>query len=287
MIADAEQPRKIFAPDKLAALRKSIEKHGIMTPIIVEKDKDKYLIVDGERRFRVATLLGLKEVPIIVIEPQSKTDRLIQQFHIQEQHEAWTAAEKAMAVVQLADETGLDVKDIANTLSIDPRQAERYIAFSKLVDKELFQKNRINLKWVEPINQLKGKAQRVFVDQLGREFLRSDERTFEKAVINGIMEGNIQGTHDVTKLKDSFTKEPKSIIDFMDRGATPESLFIKTKAKGAYHLRNLASNARACAINAVNFMRIGDVEVDGTTMKMAKTAHARLGEFIKNYETDA
>jgi ParB family chromosome partitioning protein len=60
------QPRKIFNDDKLNELAKSIEKHGIVQPIIVQKEKNSYRIIAGERRWRAAKIAGIKTVPAII-----------------------------------------------------------------------------------------------------------------------------------------------------------------------------------------------------------------------------
>ncbi|ASW44409.1 ParB/RepB/Spo0J family partition protein [Clostridium isatidis] len=67
-----EQPRKNFDDDKIAELAQSIKEHGIIQPIIVNKKDDYYIIVAGERRWRAAKLLGLKEVPVLVMDLSEK-----------------------------------------------------------------------------------------------------------------------------------------------------------------------------------------------------------------------
>lgn len=66
LIPNKEQPRKNFAEDELDSLMDSINKHGIIQPIVVRKLDDSYQIVAGERRFRAAKRLGLKTVPVII-----------------------------------------------------------------------------------------------------------------------------------------------------------------------------------------------------------------------------
>ncbi len=65
---NASQPRKQFDETKLDELAKSIERHGVVQPIIVRKNGARYTIVAGERRYRAARRAGLTEVPVIVRE---------------------------------------------------------------------------------------------------------------------------------------------------------------------------------------------------------------------------
>lgn len=67
----SQQPRRYFDPRKQAALEDSIRQHGILEPLIVRllnssTANPSYELVAGERRYRAAKAVGLKEVPAIV-----------------------------------------------------------------------------------------------------------------------------------------------------------------------------------------------------------------------------
>ncbi|WP_026887765.1 ParB/RepB/Spo0J family partition protein [Clostridium beijerinckii] len=71
--SDEDQPRKLFDSEKIAELAESIKTHGVIQPLILrELTKDKYIIVAGERRWRAAKMVGLKEVPAIIMELSDK-----------------------------------------------------------------------------------------------------------------------------------------------------------------------------------------------------------------------
>ena len=59
------QPRKEFNQDSLDALVCSIKDKGVLQPLIVRKNADKYEIIAGERRWRASQIAGLTEVPVI------------------------------------------------------------------------------------------------------------------------------------------------------------------------------------------------------------------------------
>lgn len=71
-------PRKTFDADRLADLKKSIAKAGIITPLIVRPNGSdgRFEILAGERRFRMAAELELAEVPVRVVENLSDADAL-------------------------------------------------------------------------------------------------------------------------------------------------------------------------------------------------------------------
>ncbi|NLB21433.1 MAG: ParB/RepB/Spo0J family partition protein [Clostridium sp.] len=62
------QPRRYFDEEKIVMLAESIKEHGLIQPIIVQKDEDDYRIVAGERRWRAAKVAKLKEVPVIIMD---------------------------------------------------------------------------------------------------------------------------------------------------------------------------------------------------------------------------
>ncbi len=67
LVAGKYQPRRHFDAEALAELTDSIEKHGVMQPIVVRSlAAGKYEIIAGERRFRAAQMAKLTEVPVIV-----------------------------------------------------------------------------------------------------------------------------------------------------------------------------------------------------------------------------
>jgi ParB family chromosome partitioning protein len=61
-----DQPRKSFDRIKLEELGASIKEHGIVQPLVVKPESKGYTIIAGERRWRAASMIGLKEVPVIV-----------------------------------------------------------------------------------------------------------------------------------------------------------------------------------------------------------------------------
>ena len=63
------QPRKRFNKDEIETLSKSIKKQGVIQPIILkpnDKEKNKFFIIAGERRWRASQLAKLHEIPSII-----------------------------------------------------------------------------------------------------------------------------------------------------------------------------------------------------------------------------
>ena len=70
--SNEDQPRKMFDDEKIAELSQSIKEHGIIQPIVLNKSGNEYIIIAGERRWRAAKLLGLKEVPAVIMDLAKK-----------------------------------------------------------------------------------------------------------------------------------------------------------------------------------------------------------------------
>ena len=62
------QPRMHFNQDELEELSASIEKDGLLQPILVREAEDGYEIIAGERRWQACKLVGLKKVPVRIKE---------------------------------------------------------------------------------------------------------------------------------------------------------------------------------------------------------------------------
>ena len=60
------QPRTEFEPEALQSLADSIKEKGVLQPLLVRRQGDRYEIIAGERRWRAAKLAGLSNVPVII-----------------------------------------------------------------------------------------------------------------------------------------------------------------------------------------------------------------------------
>ncbi|GCD09431.1 ParB/RepB/Spo0J family partition protein [Clostridium tagluense] len=70
--ANKDQPRKSFDPEKISELAQSIKEHGVIQPIILNREDDTYTVIAGERRFRAAKSIGLVKIPAIIMNIENK-----------------------------------------------------------------------------------------------------------------------------------------------------------------------------------------------------------------------
>ena len=101
-----EQPRKSFDEEKIIQLADSIKEHGIIQPLVLKKENDVYMIIAGERRWRAAKYIGLKEVPAVILDLD---DRSLLEVSLIEniQREDLNPIEEAIAYKKLIDEFSL------------------------------------------------------------------------------------------------------------------------------------------------------------------------------------
>lgn len=282
VLPDENQPRTYFAADKLKALADSIRSEGIISPIVVQEiGKDSYLIEDGERRFRAAQMLHLTEVPVLVRPATNATERMVQQFNLQEQHEAWTPVEKAVAITKLSEALGIGLYQVCKMLHLSQDETTRYVAFSTLVDKEAFVRNEVPLSYARSFATIKNKVRTLTKNALEQEYTLTDEKKLENRLIGLVKSGVVVRATELTKLSDAFTKDPKSIEMFMkDAKATPVSIFAASKAKGAYHLRNTMYALRYINTHGGEFLKIRDVKLSPDNLRMLKDGMETIQELI-------
>ncbi len=106
------QPRKNFDKEKMEELKESINKHGIIQPIVVRKISNGYEIVVGERRLKAAKEIGLKKIPAIIKSfnnEKSLEIALVENI----QREDLNPVEQANAFKRLIDEFNLTQQELA------------------------------------------------------------------------------------------------------------------------------------------------------------------------------
>lgn len=96
-----ENPRLIFREDELLALQESIRTQGILVPLTVYRDRTSLVILDGERRWRCATKLGLPKVPVIVQPKPDRLQNIMMMFAIHNARKDWDPLPTAYKLQEL------------------------------------------------------------------------------------------------------------------------------------------------------------------------------------------
>lgn len=104
VVPNARNPRLDFPQDELDRLTDSIDLEGVLVPIVVYPKDGKYVLVDGERRFRCARDLGHVKIPALITTARSDREELQQMFNIHLIREPWRDIPTAKALQRLAEE---------------------------------------------------------------------------------------------------------------------------------------------------------------------------------------
>jgi len=113
--SNESQPRKSFDDEKIMELSESIKSNGIIQPLILRKDKDEYIIVAGERRWRAAKYIGIKEIPAVIMD---LTEKQILEISLIEniQREDLNSIEEAIAYKKLITDFDLTQEQLSKRI---------------------------------------------------------------------------------------------------------------------------------------------------------------------------
>ena len=115
--ANPEQPRRTFTEEDLAGLAESIRLHGLLHPIVVQREGAAYRLVAGERRLRAAAKAGVAAIPAIVRPPAESARQWLEMALTENlQRSDLNPMEEAAAYGRLADAFGLSHEAIAMRL---------------------------------------------------------------------------------------------------------------------------------------------------------------------------
>jgi ParB/RepB/Spo0J family partition protein len=113
IVPNERNPRakRHFKPEELGSLRRSIEEHGILEPVLVQPyrdgaKEDRFLLVEGERRYTVAKALGLKEIPALIGGKLDDHDQLVVMYNVHSNRRAWEVAEQLRTIKELRERNG-------------------------------------------------------------------------------------------------------------------------------------------------------------------------------------
>jgi ParB family transcriptional regulator, chromosome partitioning protein len=133
-------PRKKFVETEEDELIESILSKGILNPIIVYRRRkdNKYIILDGERRYRVCKKLNIQKIPAYILkEEPTILENLSLMFHIHNVREEWTDFAIAISLKRVVEEMGkniieltrTDIKELKKITSLTEYKIKKYLSF--------------------------------------------------------------------------------------------------------------------------------------------------------------
>jgi ParB family chromosome partitioning protein len=118
ILPNRSQPRKHFDESKLQELAESIKEKGILEPLIVRRVAEGYELIVGERRWRAAQKIGLKEIPVLVREAEDR-DALEISLIENLQREDLNPIEEAEAFRRLTEEFHISQGELSTRVGKD------------------------------------------------------------------------------------------------------------------------------------------------------------------------
>jgi ParB family chromosome partitioning protein len=121
LVPNRFQPRAQMDDARLDDLARSITANGVIQPIVVRRDGDRFHIIAGERRWRAAQKAGLMRVPVVVRDVADGQDRSLLEMALVEniQRENLNPIDEALAYRRLSDEFRLTQEEIASAVGKD------------------------------------------------------------------------------------------------------------------------------------------------------------------------
>lgn len=112
-----DQPRKQFDDEALALLAGSIAERGILQPpTVVEREPGRYVLVAGERRWRASKLAGLREIDVVLRDPDAESTTLEDALLENTARQDLTPVEEARAYRLLIEDLGLTIAALARRI---------------------------------------------------------------------------------------------------------------------------------------------------------------------------
>ncbi|MBI4460475.1 MAG: ParB/RepB/Spo0J family partition protein [Acidobacteria bacterium] len=129
--ANPQQFRQSFHEEKLRELAQSIKTHGVIQPVVVHLQEDRYILIAGERRWRAAQLAGVPTIPAIV--RQASKGEILELTLIENiQREDLNPIETAEAFARLSQKAGLTHEQIAERTGKDRATVTNFLRLLKL-----------------------------------------------------------------------------------------------------------------------------------------------------------
>lgn len=205
-------PRKNFDMESIESLAESIKMYGVLQPLVLIKENDKYKIVAGERRLRAAKTAKLKEVPAIIKELTGRDQDMISMIE-NIQREDLNPYEEAMAYTNMMKKYNLTQQELSDILGKSRTYIANMVRLINLDEKTIEEIENGN------ITSSQGRA------LLGIENIEERHKYLELLLKNEITVNEIEKTKNTKKRKQ--VKKDIFVRDLEDR--LKESLGTKVR----------------------------------------------------------
>lgn len=128
-----KQVRTKFNDDSIAELAANIKENGLIQPLVVHREGDKYVLICGERRFRaMSTLKDMLEAPCFILENKTAEELMAIQFSENSAREQLHYIDQADSIFGYKKLTGASERKIQAALGISKSEVHRCLLIAKL-----------------------------------------------------------------------------------------------------------------------------------------------------------
>jgi ParB family chromosome partitioning protein len=129
----ADQPRQMFRDERIEELAQSMRTNGVLQPLVVRRNGERFQIIAGERRWRAAQRAGLHKVPCVI---KNVPDENILEISLIEniQREELTPIEEARAFRKLIERLAVTQEEVAQRVGKDRSTVTNSLRLLKLPD---------------------------------------------------------------------------------------------------------------------------------------------------------
>ena len=128
------QPRKHFDEESLAELRDSIRTHGVLQPIAVRRDGQRFELIAGERRWRASREAGLASIPAVVKDEVDDAAMLELALVENVQRSDLDPIERALGFKRMVDELSMTQKVVADRVGLKRASVANHLRLLDLAE---------------------------------------------------------------------------------------------------------------------------------------------------------
>ena len=236
--ANPQQPRKIFKDEGMEELTGSIKEYGVLQPIILKDEKERYTIIAGERRYRAAQLAGLEKIPAIIKTMETKEAALIALVE-NVQREDLNFLEEARAYKKLMDDFNLTQGEIAE--KVNKRQSTisnkiRVLSLPEDIQEQLVD-NRLTERHARALLKLKDDEDR--------------KQVMERIVANGL---NVKQTEKL--IEAVLTKKEEALRKRRKVNYISYKIYLNTIRKAFNQIKEMENNVKMSQEDKGDFLEV-------------------------------
>lgn len=127
-----DQVRTKFNDESLRELGENIKVNGLIQPLVLHREGNKFVLICGERRFRAMTLIEMKEAPCFILENKTKEELMAIQFSENQAREDLHYIDQADSILGYQKLTGTSERKITAALGISKSEVHRCLMIAKL-----------------------------------------------------------------------------------------------------------------------------------------------------------